>query len=83
MKWKLVTRKLSELKPYEKNPRKMTEKGMKDLHKSIDSFGLAEPIVINTDNTIIGGHGRFYALKEKGVKECIRDKKESYAIVAQ
>ena len=42
---------------------------MADLHKSIDKFGLAEPIVINTDGVVIGGHARLLALKEKGTKE--------------
>ena len=69
MKWKLVKKKLSEVKPYSKNPRQMTKKGMEDLHKSSDKFGLAEPIVINTDGVVIGGHARLLALKEKGTKE--------------
>ena len=68
--WKTVRRKLSELKPYEKNPRDLTEQGLKDLDKSISKFGLAEPIVINTDNVICGGHGRYVTLKQQGVKEC-------------
>ena len=69
MKWILVTKKLSELKPYEKNPRRITEKGLKDLKQSINKFGIAEPIVINTDNTIVGGHARYYAIKDNGIKE--------------
>lgn len=69
MNWKLEKRNISEVKPYENNPRRITEKGMKDLKKSINKFGLAEPIVINQDGTIIGGHARYLALKEQGVKE--------------
>lgn len=68
--WKIVTKKLSELKLYEKNPRTITEQGLKDLKKSIDKFGLAEPIIINTDNTIIGGHARYLTIKANKVKEC-------------
>jgi ParB-like chromosome segregation protein Spo0J len=63
LKWKVETRKLSELKAYEKNPRRITEKGLNDLIKSLELFGLAEPIVVNLDNTIIGGHARVQALK--------------------
>ncbi len=70
IKWKLEKRKLSELKPYKKNPRNITEQGLKDLKKSIDKFGLAELITINVDNTIIGGHARYQTLKASGVKEC-------------
>jgi DNA modification methylase len=70
IKWHLEQKKIEELKPFENNPRNITEKGLKDLSESIDRFGLAEPIVINTDNTIIGGHARYFALKERGEKEC-------------
>lgn len=63
--WTLVKRKISNLKLYEFNPRDITEKGLEDLKKSIDKFGLAKPIVINTDNIIIGGHARYLVLKKK------------------
>jgi site-specific DNA-methyltransferase (adenine-specific) len=63
IKWTVETRKLSELKAYEQNPRRITEKGLNDLIKSLELFGLAEPIVINRDDTIIGGHARVQALK--------------------
>lgn len=66
--WQIKKVKLSLLKPFEFNPRRMTEKGMKDLGKSIDKFGLAEPIVINTDYIIIGGHTRYYILKDREEK---------------
>ncbi len=67
--WHLEKRKLSDLIPWEGNPRQGTEKQKADLHKSIEQFGLAEPIVINTDNLIIGGHFRYVVLKEQGVKQ--------------
>ena len=70
IKWKLVTKKVNELKAYHKNPRNITEQGLKDLKKSVDKFGLAELITINTDNTIIGGHARWQTLKANGTKEC-------------
>lgn len=70
IKWKLVTKKVSELKAYHKNPRNITEQGLKDLKKSVDKFGLAELITINTNNIIIGGHARWVTLKNSNVKEC-------------
>jgi site-specific DNA-methyltransferase (adenine-specific) len=63
IKWTVETRKLSELKAYELNPRRITEKGLNDLIKSLELFGLAEPIVINRDDTIVGGHARVQSLK--------------------
>jgi ParB-like chromosome segregation protein Spo0J len=56
--WKLEKRKLSELREWPDNPRFMTEDQANDLANSINRFGFAEPIIINTDNMIIGGHMR-------------------------
>lgn len=66
IEWKLERRGLATLTPYEHNPRIIKGKKFEDLQKSLDKFGLAEPIVINTDGVIIGGHGRYYALKARG-----------------
>jgi hypothetical protein len=63
IKWTVETRKLSKLKAYEKNPRRITEKGLNDLIKSLELFGLAEPVVINRDDTTIGGHAWVQGLK--------------------
>ena len=64
IEWHSETRKISELIAYEKNPRKFTPKGMEDLTVSLEKFGLAEPIVINQDNVICGGHARIKALQK-------------------
>ena len=69
MKWKIEKRKLTDLKPFDKNPRILTKKGMADLKKSIDKFGLAEPIIIQPDGTIIGGHARLEVLKQNGTTQ--------------
>lgn len=67
--WTLKKIKVSSLKEWQGNPRRLTEKGMKDLRASITKFGLAEPLCINTDYTICGGHGRKRILEELGIKE--------------
>jgi DNA modification methylase len=64
--WKLEKRNLQDLKPHAKNPRQFTEKGMKDLEKSINSIGFMQPININQDGTILSGHARTLKLKEMG-----------------
>lgn len=69
MEWKLQTRQLKELKSNEKNPRRLTKEQFSHLEKSLSKFGVCEPIVINTDNTIIGGHQRVRVLKKMGKKE--------------
>jgi len=63
--WKSSKRKLKDLKKWERNPRQATEKQAKDLRKSLNKFNLADPLIINTDNTIIGGHFRYDILLEK------------------
>lgn len=69
MKWNLKKIKVSELKENPKNPRRLTEKGLKDLEQSIKKFGVAEPLVINTDFSICGGHGRKKILERLGITE--------------
>ena len=67
--WKNEKRKISDLIPADYNPRKLTEKSTKDLSTSLTRFNLADPLVINSNNRIIGGHQRLKILVEKGVKE--------------
>ena len=71
IEWRAETRKLSDLKAYAKNPRRFTDKGMADLRTSLDRFGLAEPVVINQDNEIIGGHARVETLRKLRGKNAV------------
>lgn len=56
-----------KLSPY--NPREMLEQEFAKLKLSIQEFGFVEPIVINKAGMIIGGHMRWRAAKELGLKE--------------
>lgn len=52
---------VSVLKPAEYNPRKKLKPGDSEYEKiknSIEEFGFADPLVVNADMTIIGGHQR-------------------------
>jgi len=69
MNWKTERRQIDELKLAGYNPRQASEKEVKDLTASLDKFDLADPIIINKDNTIIGGHFRIRILKQKGITE--------------
>jgi DNA modification methylase len=69
--WRFEIRKLADIKPWGRNPRRITEKGIKDLAASIAKFGLPEPIVLNLDGTIIGGHARYQVLKKSGATEAV------------
>lgn len=58
IEWTTQKRKLSELIEWEHNPRQLTAKQAADLAASLKRFGYVEPIAINTDGTILGGHMR-------------------------
>lgn len=49
---------VSDLRDWPKNPRVLTEKGMRDLEASLRSLGNASPATVNADGTILGGHAR-------------------------
>tara|TARA_Y100001963_G_scaffold109154_1_gene150871 strand:- start:20 stop:511 length:492 start_codon:yes stop_codon:yes gene_type:complete len=62
MKIELI--KIDKLKPARYNPRQISTKQYKDLKESIVSFGLVDPIIVNKDMTVIGGHQRLKICKE-------------------
>ncbi len=64
----IVLKDISEIKPYEKNPRR-NDDAVKYVAKSIKQFGFKVPIVIDKDNTIVAGHTRYKAAKKLELKE--------------
>ena len=64
----IINKKISELKPYEKNPRKNDE-AVDYVAKSIKEFGFKVPIIIDKDNVIVTGHTRLKAAKKLNLKE--------------
>ena len=63
----IIDKKLNEIKPYEKNPRKNDE-AVKYVANSIKEFGFKVPIVIDKDGIIVAGHTRYKAAKQIGLK---------------
>lgn len=59
---------VSEVRPYEKNPRKNAE-AVKYVRASIEKFGFKQPIVIDSNRVIISGHTRLEAAKSLGMDE--------------
>jgi len=60
---------IENIKPYEKNAKKHPKKQIEAVAKSIKEFGFNQPIVLDKDNVIIVGHGRFEASKLLGLKD--------------
>lgn len=61
--------KLKDLKPYERNPRRITEAQYEQLLKSLKENGYHQRILATPDFRIIGGHQRIRAMKQLGMKE--------------
>ena len=66
--WVTEQRKLKDLNEWDKNPRQLSKHDAEEIAKSIHKFNLADPLVINTDNQIIGGHQRKRVMLSNGYK---------------
>ena len=60
---------LSDLRPYNKNPRRITKEQFEKLKRSIQEDGFHQRLLVTEDGRVIGGHQRIKALKELGYKE--------------
>ena len=70
MEWRTIP--IGDLRPATYNPRKKLKAGDKEHEKiknSIQEFGYVEPIIVNYDMTVIGGHQRLTVLKDLGYTE--------------
>ena len=70
MEWRTIP--IGDLRPAAYNPRKKLKPGDKEYEKiknSIQEFGYVEPIIVNYDMTVIGGHQRLTVLKDLGYTE--------------
>lgn len=70
MEWQTLS--VDTLRPAAYNPRKKLKAGDKEYEKiksSIQEFGYVEPIIVNYDMTVIGGHQRLTVLKDLGYTE--------------
>lgn len=70
MEFKKIT--ISDLIPASYNPRKKLKPGDREYEKiknSILEFGYVDPVIVNKDLTVIGGHQRITVLKELGYED--------------
>lgn len=80
--------KISELIPYDRNPKIHPDSQIKQLMNSIREWGWTIPILIDENSQVIAGHGRLYAALELNMNEvpCIRatgwtdEQKQAYVI---
>src|ERR1700735_384993 len=64
----VVTMPVRELKPAPYNPRRIDDASLAALGKSIDRFGVVEPIIFNRrSGFVVGGHQRLRVLRSKKI----------------
>jgi len=64
--WTTEKRKVNDLVPFEKNPRTINDKQLKDLTKSLKKFNLVEIPAIDKSGKILAGHQRLKVLQLLG-----------------
>lgn len=68
-KLQLVYRCISDLRPDPRNPRTHSPKQVRQIARSIKTFGFNVPILVDGEGQVIAGHGRLLACKELGWEE--------------
>ena len=63
---------ISNIKPYENNPRKLSEQAIEKVAMSLKEYGFRQPIVVDKNMVIVAGHTRYRASKKLGFKADIR-----------
>lgn len=59
---------LSDLIPYDKNPR-LNDAAVPKVAESIQQFGFKVPLVIDSNNVIVAGHTRYKAAQQLGLEQ--------------
>ena len=60
---------VSAIVPYAKNAKKHDKKQVKNIAESIKQYGWTQPLVLDKNNEIVIGHGRFFAAQQLKLKE--------------
>jgi hypothetical protein len=69
IQWVSKKVKVKNLKPYEKNPRKISKEAYASLLKSLREDGYHQRLLVTSDLRIIGGHQRIKAFNELGITD--------------
>ena len=80
---------ISDIKPYEHNARKHSSSQIEMICESLKEFGFVNPVIVDENNNILAGHGRYEAAKKLGldripvrrVSGLSEEKKKAYLLV--
>ena len=65
----IVYRNIKDLKPYKKNAKKHPKEQVERIANSIKEFGFTQPVIIDSNNCVVAGHGRILGAKKAGLKQ--------------
>jgi ParB/Sulfiredoxin domain len=65
----LVTLPIEAIRPYERNPRIISQDAVDKVRVSIEKYGYQAPIIVDTEQVVVVGHTRLQALKALGYTE--------------
>jgi len=65
----IVYRPIGELTPHPANARQHSTKQVRQLARSIDTFGFNVPVLVDAELNVIAGHGRLLGGRELGIIE--------------
>ena len=68
-KLKIVYKQTTDLIPYARNSRTHSELQVGQIASSIKEFGFTSPILLDGENGIIAGHGRYQAALKMSMRE--------------
>ena len=60
---------LTNIKPYDRNPRIIPQAAVDAVARSIQAFGFRQPIVVDGNGVILAGHTRYKAAQQLGMAE--------------
>jgi ParB-like chromosome segregation protein Spo0J len=60
---------LTDIKPYDRNPRIIPQAAVDAVARSIQAFGFRQPIVVDGNGVILAGHTRYKAAQQLGLTE--------------
>ena len=73
----IIYKQIRDLKPYKKNAKKHPKSQIEQIANSIKEFGFTQPVLIDSENNVVAGHGRILGAKKLGMKSvptlCLRD----------
>jgi len=66
---KIERKPCDEVIPYHNNPKRHPDEQIDKIASSIKNYGFDQPIVVDGENEIIKGHGRYRAAKKLGLEK--------------